>query len=195
MAALLLGGCATWAPAPTVPGVANPGAWQQRLSKLDRLDGWTLRGRAGSGGVIGFTGSIRWVQTGQSFVIDVAGPFGAGATRLTGTPQRVEIRNARDTWITDDPQALLQEIYGWNLPVSGLRHWALGRPIPDVAATLEVDDRGRLTGLQQSGWSISYTEYAETAIGLALPAKISLENGDASLRLLIESWSDLAPAA
>lgn len=197
LVAAALSGCAAWAPQPTEPGVANAAAWQARQAQLGRLHGWTLRGRAGSGGALGFTGRLRWVQTGEAFVIDVAGPFGAGATRLTGTPNRVEIRNARNTWVTDDPQRLLREVYGWTLPVSGLRHWALGRPIPGVPATPQVDADGRLVALQQSGWTLRYPEYVDTGAGIALPAKVELETdgGDTRLRLLVESWGDLAPGA
>src|SRR3546814_3110178 len=55
------------------------------------------------------------------FEIRIAGPFGAGAVAISGTPDHVEIRTKDGVEHTDDPQAWLFQRAGWSFPIAGLR--------------------------------------------------------------------------
>ena len=183
----MLGGCAHW----PQPEAQSPDrvAWVERQAALRSLSQWTLSGRIASTGLFGFSGRVRWQQGHEQFVIDVAGPFGAGATRLSGVPERVEIRNADGTWVTTDPETVLREAYGWTLPLHGLKNWALGLPIDGVPAQVTVNSAGQLQHLEQSGWTIQYESYQQTDVGLDMPQKLTVDNGETRWRLLVDRWS------
>ncbi len=184
---LAVAGCATWSqPEPAESG--DQRAWQARQQVLAALTQWTLQGRIASTGLFGFSGRVRWQQRQDRFVIDVAGPFGAGATRLTGHPGHVEIRNAEGTWVTNDAQGDLQRAYGWTLPLAGLQRWAIGLPIAGEPARITLDAQGQLLTLEQAGWRMTYEQYMPLDAGPTLPHKLLIDNGDTRWRLLVDRW-------
>ncbi|HEX4984726.1 MAG TPA: lipoprotein insertase outer membrane protein LolB [Burkholderiales bacterium] len=89
-----------------------------------------------------------------------------------------------------DVQSLTREALGWDLPLSGLRYWVVGRPDPAVPVQAEArDDRQRLVSLEQDGWRVTYLGYFGDS---ALPARMNLDYGRLQLRLIVERW-DLPP--
>src|SRR3546814_19517688 len=73
---------------------------------LASIQHFTLNGRAASG--VGVKADLRWQQFDDGhFEIRIAGPFGAGAVAISGTPDHVEIRTKDGIEHTDDPQAWL----------------------------------------------------------------------------------------
>ena len=77
--------------------------------------------------------------------------------------------------------------YGWTIPAQSLRYWALGVPDPSVAAVTEIDENGRLTGLRQRDWSVTFSRYAEGG-GQMMPKVLTAENSDTRVRLVIDHW-------
>jgi len=78
-------------------------------------------------------------------------------------------------------------MYGWTIPVTSLRFWALGIPDPASAAETEFGDQGRLLSLQQRGWRVDFTQYREGG-GQMLPRRLSAVNEDVKVRLVIDNW-------
>src|SRR3546814_670822 len=116
---------------------------------LASIQHFTLNGRAASG--VGVKADLRWQQFDDGhFEIRIAGPFGAGAVAISGTPDHVEIRTKYGIEHTDDPQAWLFQRAGWSFPIAGLRWWVLGLPAPNAPAQIELDAQGRLAALTQS---------------------------------------------
>lgn len=186
-AIVALTGCATWSePAPTP--ATDSAAWQARQAGLQDFSNWTLNGRIASTGLFGFSGRVRWQQAGEGFVIDVAGPFGAGATRLSGDADQVEIRNAEGAWVTDDAEGVLRQAFGWSLPLAGLRQWAIGLPIADQPARIVLNPEGQLLTLEQAGWIVTYEQYTPTPGGPVLPQKLLISNDETRWRLLVDRW-------
>ncbi|SDV48214.1 lipoprotein insertase outer membrane protein LolB [Chitinasiproducens palmae] len=118
-------------------------------------------------------GNFAWRETGDAVRVELRNPFGstlavidsdeAGAT-LT-LPNREPQRAA-------DVEGLMQRALGFALPVSGLRYWLAAQPAPGTAPSgVRRDAQGRLSHLDQDGWSIDYLGYAEpTASGDAARA-------------------------
>lgn len=186
-----LAGCQSFAPAPVVQGDASAKLWQARQAKLTNLDTWALTGRAASGGGFGLKGSLRWVQRGDQFTLSVRGPFGIGAAQLRGTPARVEVRSGKQRWITNEPEELLRQEFGWSLPVRALRYWVLGLPAPGAPADFSLDAKGRINALTQAGWTVQYADYAPAPL-LELPGALQAQQGDTTLKLSIDQW-DVSP--
>jgi outer membrane lipoprotein LolB len=86
-----------------------------------------------------------------------------------------------------DVDALLAQVTGWDLPVSGLHYWVRGLSAPGSAVRVTLDRQGRLQRLAQSGWEITYQRYQHIA-GNDWPAKLKLVHNDLDVRLVIDQW-------
>lgn len=190
MAAILSGCALVRTPPPSTPGIADPEAWQERRERLNGFDHWSLQGRAATGKVLGWSGNLNWRQDGETFDVRLSGPLGAGGFRAKGEPGLVRIYTGDETYYTNEPEELVEDIVGWRFPLEGLRYWAIGLPAPGSPARLSVDGDGLLAGLYQSGWQLAFTEYQRTD-GPTLPRRIVLDNGEHTLQLVIDRWFDL----
>lgn len=182
-----LHGCATRPPAPTPELLA---AWQRHQAGVGDVTGFTLQGRFAAGGVFGTKGQVLWTQSGTGYQVRLWGPFGAGAVLIRGDAGHAEVRTADERFETTDPEQALRERFGWTLPLGPLRWWVLGLPAPGPHAALQLDDQGRLGGLQQSGWTLEVEEY-QAVDQRHLPRKLALANGEVSLKLVVDRWTGL----
>ncbi|MFO1371956.1 MAG: lipoprotein insertase outer membrane protein LolB [Candidatus Competibacteraceae bacterium] len=184
---ILLPGCAVPPPTPTTD-VQN--AWAARLPALARLHDWRAGGRIG---VInaqdGWHASFQWTQQGPNYRIDLIGPLGQGRVSVQGDVREVRVQTQDgQNWTAANPDELLEQTLGIRLPVSGLRYWIRGLPEPGPTPVLQSDAQGRLTRLEQHGWSIEYPAYTQVA-AFELPARIIAQRQDLSVKLIIEQWS------
>ena len=161
----------------------------QRLpqSNLD-IESFALSGRvAVRADDRGYSATLRWKHRADADSLRLFSPLGnviadvevneRGAMLTTG--DRKEYRS-------DDVQALTRQVLGWDLPLSGLQHWVLGRADPALPVQAEARDAGnRLTRLSQNEWRITYLEYAGDS---ALPARMTLAHERLSLRLVVDRW-------
>ncbi|HEY9199246.1 MAG TPA: lipoprotein insertase outer membrane protein LolB [Gammaproteobacteria bacterium] len=157
---------------------------------------WSLRGRvAVHAGEEGWHASLAWRQTGAAFQLELSGPLGQGAVRMSGDAAGVTLDRAdglRD-W-APDADTLLVRNTGWTLPISGLRYWVQGRAVPGRPARWEHGPDGRPLRLRQDGWDIRYSSYHDQPGREALPKRIDLERGEIRARLLIDTWMGPAVA-
>lgn len=164
---------------------------QQHQKQLAARTNWQAKGRlAASHGQKGGNASFVWEQKGDSYQIKLFGPFGSGAVYIIGHPQYVELKEANGK-ITraKSPELLLKKLAGWQVPLTGLRHWLLGIPAPGAIASQKFDNRGYLSHLSQQGWNINYENYfAEESP--ALPGKLNLQNGNIKVKMIVTSWQN-----
>ena len=199
--AALVSGCATALPLP--PPVENPAAaWQARQAELKPVVSWKIQGRiAMHSDEEGWQATVYWMRDGEKQQIDLTGPLGRGHLRLVQNGQSAELRDAdQQTWHANNAEQLLYRTTGWRVPLDGLNYWVLGLPAPDAAANEELDNRGRLKKLVQSGWDIRYLEYSACG-SFDLPSKMFMKRQqpgaddspakDSALevRLIIERWT------
>jgi outer membrane lipoprotein LolB len=109
--------------------------------------------------------------------------------RIEGRDGRVRVTD-EDGQVTEleDADAGLREMYGWTLPVTSLRYWALGLPDPASPAATELGEGGRLARLEQRDWTVSITDYREDA-GQPMPRRMTAVNHDTRVRLVIDNWT------
>jgi len=173
-----------------VAPVDDPGrVWAERQAVLATVVEWTAVGKLGlQSEQDSWSAGLTWHQLPDSFAIRLSGPLGQGMMELSGSPGLVEMRTAADVYRAGSAEELMQVHAGWQVPLSGLRHWILGRPDPEApVAELELDAAGRLASLRQVGWRIRYDRYDEFD-GIVLPTKLTLENARVRAKLVLRSW-------
>ena len=188
LAALLLAsGCATLPAGVPLPELDS---WETRVAVLGSHSHWQFSGRvAVKAGEEGFNGKISWSQQDAAFKTTVAGPLGVGAVRIEGDAGRVVLTDQDgDQIVMQDAERELFWRYGWTIPVSSLRYWALGIPDPATPATTALDEQGRLATLEQGNWRVEISSYRDSG-GQSMPRILTASNPDTRVRMVIDSWS------
>ncbi len=185
-AILFVGGCAATRPSVDLPDITD---WETRQAVLSGVSDWAFKGRiAVKAGDEGFNGKFDWTQTGDDFYATVGGPLGIGTVIIEGNDDVIELTdNDGVKTVLIDPDAELFRRYGWTIPVSSLRYWALGIPDPSHSAQTQFDDAGRLIHLEQSHWRVSITRYRDAA-GQQMPRTLTASNPDTRVRMVIDRW-------
>jgi len=183
----LLAACATGPR--SVPGDREV-AWSEQRERLEALSGWRAKGRlavrtpddAGNANFV-------WVEAGdEHFRLRLEGPLGQGGGRLVVDGEQAVLTTGNgQRFAGADAGRLLDELYGWDIPVTGLRHWLLG--LPGADADYELDRFGRITNLDWRGWRIEYRRYRQVG-DLDLPATLVASNADSAteIRVAIDQW-------
>lgn len=164
-------------------------SWDTRRAVLEQTDEWEFSGRIGlRAGDEGFNGKIWWRQDGIVYRARLSGPIGVGTVFVNGDGREVTLTD-RDGAVTelDDAEIDLRVRYGWTIPVTSLRYWALGIPDPASESTLEFNDDGLMIELQQGDWDVTIGQYTEGG-GQAMPRRLTAVSGDIRVRLVIDDW-------
>lgn len=173
-ASLLLGACASLTAPPervhagrfTAATIAAPGAQPAQ----------NVSGR--------FSVEVR----GTRRIIDVATPLGTTIARIDIHPGSTTATGPQMQTVTGpDPDALVEQLLGWRLPVSGLADWIEGRPVPGRPARTE-GEAGRLSVIEQDGWLIRIAEYSPVGAPrlLTLERPPALPDPGLRVRLVLE---------
>jgi outer membrane lipoprotein LolB len=181
-----LTGCATTRDAVDLPPIDS---WQVRNEVLGQVRTWEFKGRiAVKAGEDGFNARFNWAQDDDAFAATVSGPLGIGTVRIEGDGDSVTLtdKDGAESRLDDVETELLWR-YGWTIPVESLRYWALGIPDPTAPGITELDDRDRLLRLEQSGWIVEISRYAEGG-GQQMPRILTAKNQDTRVRMVIDRW-------
>ena len=161
---------------------------------LAALDTWRARGRvAVRSAAEGFSASFDWHEAAGRGEIDVRGPLGAGAARITRTAEsiRIETPSAAPLEVAAPFAALESELtrrLGFPLPIGPLRYWLLGVPDP----TLASEPAGQ--GFVQAGWTVALTGFGPVAGAPGpLPSRLVLRREATEVRVLVSSWTVAPP--
>ena len=182
----LLAGCAS------VSGNLLPDIdeWETRKAVLGDTDEWEFAGRIGvSAGEEGFNGKLWWRQDGIVFRARIAGPLGIGTIFINGDRRELTLTD-KDGVVTEliDAEVELRERYGWTIPVTSLRYWALGIPDPSSPSQASFNETGQLSELLQRNWQVSIPQYTDGG-GQSMPRRLTAINDEIKVRLVIDNWT------
>jgi len=133
---------------------------------------------------------IRWQRDPDSFMMLLEAPFGQGVFRIeSGAGEAYRLR-LPDGQVFENltAEALLEDVIGWSLPLSGLDYWIRGMPRPGSDYSHRVRADGSTRSIKQDQWEISYLDYFELQENPRLPRKIELSSEDITVRLIVERW-------
>jgi outer membrane lipoprotein LolB len=194
VAALLLAACQS-VPKPVLPAVAPEAVlagWPARRSLLQARPQFTAQGRIGVvAGADGFNGHLRWVQDGTRSTVSLDGPLGVGGVRISDAAGVLTMTTPAGEAL--DSQAAHDELVrrmGFEPPLGSLRYWIQGVPDPGSPSTETAAAGGYLGSLVQTGWTVTFGGYLQTAAG-PLPQKVTVERDTVRVRLILDTW--LAP--
>lgn len=171
---VLFAGCAAFDPAPQLPPAAS----------FDMVGRVLVSGEGRA-----FSSNLRWRHDALSDELWLMSPVGqtlahiaadgTGATLTTPDQQEYRALSA---------ESLTRRALGWPLPLGGLRYWIQAAPAPGSnAATVTRDAAGRLSLLEQDGWSVRYA-YPDPPAPTALPRRLDMTRGEQQIRLVIDTW-------
>ena len=187
LALAMLGACQTLPPPAAAP---TPGA----QAALATLDTWRARGRVAVRSTAeGFSASFDWREAAGRGEIDVRGPLGAGAARITRSADsiRIETASGPPLEIAAPFAALESELtarLGFPLPIGPLRYWLLGVPDPALASEASAG------GFAQAGWTVALQQFAPVAGAPApLPSRLVLKREATEIRVLVSTWTVSSP--
>ncbi len=186
LTATLMIACSTQTYQPTT-AVVN---WEQHVRQLQQLDTWLLNGKLGyRDSREGGSAWVNWAQQQDTFELKLNGPFGAGATYISGHKSHAELQRAGHEKITAvSPGALTKELFGWQWPIEQLQFWVRGIPSPGTQSdSLSHNPDGTLAQLYQSNWQLQFSGYQQVD-GWLLPNKIKGQHGDYKFTLVIKNW-------
>ena len=172
-------------------------AWLEQRQALQQLTRWDIQARA----AIQLEGEaynlgIRWRYRSDRSLLLLQAPFGQGVIQIESDAagfHRLSLPDGRSL-VDSSPEALLEQVIGWSIPVSGLEHWVRGLPRPDSEFKRRIDDQGLPRRIEQDQWSIDYLDYFEPDDPPWLPRRIQLEFEQISMRLVIDQWQQAASA-
>ncbi|MBR9911839.1 MAG: outer membrane lipoprotein LolB [Gammaproteobacteria bacterium] len=182
----LLSACSALGPKPPPSGID----YSQQQRQLAALDQWQLQGKLGIRlPEDAASAYIDWRQQPRSYEIQLSGPLGQGATRISATPDGVTLARAGEAEISaPSAEELMYRTLGWWLPMSDLHYWVRGIPSPTApTGVMERNENGTLHSLTQSGWLISYLSY-QAIPPFLLPARLAISRADIKATLIIKNW-------
>jgi outer membrane lipoprotein LolB len=184
--------------APAVVTTVSPEAQQAESARVAAVlaqPQWAFQGRVAiNKGRNGGNGRIDWQQQARQYVVELSAPVTRQSWKLTGDTHhqggRLEGLDGGPRQ-GDDAQQVLLEATGWDIPVNQLPDWVRGLVADGAgpAGQVERDGEGRPRRVQQTGWQIQYLDwYPAEGDRPVLPRRIEAVNGDAKVRLVVDSW-------
>jgi outer membrane lipoprotein LolB len=167
--------------------------WAARQQALLELDNWDIHARAAIKVETGvYNVGIRWQRLADDSTILLEAPFGQGVFRIESDASgkyRLRLPDGR-VFENSSAEALLDDMIGWSLPISGLEYWIRGLPRPGSDYSHRLDDGGRARSIKQDEWAISYLDYLARQESLSLPRRVKLVSESVTFKLIIERWQE-----
>jgi outer membrane lipoprotein LolB len=187
LAVSLLGACSA---VPQVDADLKPQLWLEHQITINGINSWNISGRlAVKNEKESGTATLLWDQSFANYELRVIAPLGQGTYILKGTRDGVVMQGPKNKFtMAKTAEQLLYEALGWKVYLNGLKYWIRGVPDPYmIYSELSLDEKGRLTNMQQSGFNVSVLRYTDHN-GISLPEKLVIESNDIRLKLIIKSW-------
>ena len=132
---------------------------------------------------------MTWQQRNDNYRMVLNGALGLGKMVLNGNQDAVSWSDSQGkNHHHPNPDELVNELWGWQIPVRALPFWVRGIPQPDIAITDLQLLNGAALAFNQAGWTVRYDAYRDSN-GLTLPSRIVLEREGTVLTLLVNRWS------
>jgi outer membrane lipoprotein LolB len=184
--AIVLGACA---PVRVRETPAAQTAQASREAQLQMRTHWTINARISvSNGKDGGSGDLVWTQNADRYDFTVHAPVTGRSWKLSGDARGAVLEGIDPQPDTDsDPERLLRERLGWDVPLAQLGAWVRGMRAAGPSQ-VEYDAQNLPALIEQSGWKVEYRDWLADREP-PLPRKLFASRGNARVRVAIESWA------
>lgn len=181
---ILLQGCSLF--------TAKPPATVGNKSIGSLPEHWVIRGKIGwNSPADRGSASLYWQQQSGEFTLKLFGPLGQGGGTVSGNDSAITIQpKGEEPLYSEQPEALMQEVFGFYVPIDHLRYWAKGISHPEAISRFALDKNKELSSHQSdSGWQIDYSRLANID-GWQLPHKLVMTQQASGIvvKLIISRW-------
>jgi outer membrane lipoprotein LolB len=182
--AALIVGCAGQAPRE----VTTDTDWDSHSAALADMKNWSFSGRvAVKTGQSADTARLQWRQRADDLELTLSGPAGFREATLVRADRHLTLLRNGEPQPIDSQDDLLQREFGWSLPLDYLPWWLRGLPAPQLPAGRREISAGRLTLLEQAGWTVEYPDY-QWVQGWQLPRTIRFQRDEVQGKILLKDW-------
>lgn len=136
-----------------------------------------------------FSASFDWIQTGETFDIELWGPLGQGRVTLRGDGTRLMVTDARGATISGiSAEPFMASALGWSVPIAALPFWVRGRydPGSPVEERRRAAD-GTLASFEQFGWTVEVSRWGDSALGQA-PGRVVAAQRERRIVIVCKEW-------
>lgn len=174
-------------PAPIVPDLL---AWQARNAALYLQDDWAAHfSLIGINDHQKFKTRVIWTQNQNNYQIRLKDFIGRTVAIIDGTLDGVEVKTSKGQhYQGNDANELIQNLFGVEIPVEGMRYWLRAVPLPDQEhQLLDANSESLAKQMTQSGWQLNYDDYHQYDIA-ALPQYINMQFEQLMLTIKVSRW-------
>ena len=184
---VLLAACAPVRVRETPDGLRQQSAREASLASHTH---WFIHARiAVSNGSDGGSGDLEWRKSADGYSFVVHAPVTGKTWKLSGDANQATLEGVEAKPLSDsNPERLLRDRVGWDVPLADLDAWVLGARAPGTTAKLQFDAQNLPAVLEQDGWKVEYRDWFSDR-NPPLPRKVFASRGKASVRVAIEQWS------
>lgn len=190
LALIALTGCSSKvAPLNTSPLPPSKESWEERQKRLMHIQSWQVSGKiAAQSAHDSGSATVNWTQRQGLYTISLSGPLGSHHLELKGQPGSVTLLTAEGKSLSaQSPEQLLISQWGFHIPISNIKYWIRGLPVPGVPVNTRFDNQARLSSLTQQGWQVDFLDY--TQVGqIQLPNRISIVSPSLKIKIVIHQW-------
>lgn len=188
----LLWGCAHQPGDNAEPRITDTASYHKQLAAQQH---WRVEGKAGlRTPQQSNTAWFEWQQQGSGFILQLNGPLGTAATRVSSDGEHYTLSNQQTTRTLSQAEAeeFLTRHAGFALPLDALPFWVLGIPSTDADdINVQYHPDNTLASLQHAEWQLNYLRYQSVGKWL-LPEKLVAQRESFKLTLIIKQW-DIDP--
>ncbi len=133
---------------------------------------------------------LTWKQIHKNYNLHITGPLAVHIADITGSNNHIEVKLSDELKTSDNPNALITEITGINIPINSLEYWIKAIPDPNYPLIKKLNNYGYISELQQLGQVIKYDNYKKFNKKI-FPTKIQIIAENIRLTIIIDKWKIL----
>ena len=170
---------------------------EQQQYQINKIKHWSVKGRiAVTTPEEKFSSNYSWQHTPVQQELMLYGSLGITYAHLVQKEQLATLTlSDKDIFQSNDIGSLLENVFGYPLPINKMQYWFKGLPYPDNAKTnniskLSYDELGFLKSISHEQWTISYKKYKsfKQFHQIKLPTKITITDGLTTIKLSNRGW-------
>ncbi|MCF2134950.1 MULTISPECIES: lipoprotein insertase outer membrane protein LolB [Mycetohabitans] len=184
--AALLSACVTPQQRPTAP-VAGTGSAQAGQTVHAYHGRFAVSYEDQNGQPRNAYGNFDWQEAGQTVKLQLLSPLGQTLAIVASAPglATLELPN-KAPQMAPSVSELMQGTLGFSLPVEGLRYWLQPSVSPDSRAWTATDGAGRLSRVEQDGWTIEYLAYVAAPVSRVKRVNLTRQAPPLSVKLVLD---------